>query len=299
MTCFYPLKAYRSPIRTAAGKLGISFSAREGYQDLHIEFPCNKCIGCRVDRSREWAVRCMHEAQMHQANCFLTLTYDDKKLPADYSVSLEHYQKFLKRLRFSLGQEIRFFGCAEYGDLEQRPHYHFLIFNYRPTDLKLHTTKNNIPLYTSQKLTLLWKYGFSTVGELTYQTAAYCARYVIKKIGGDQAANHYLRIHPVTGKLCQVKPEFSTSSRRPGLGDSWLKKYKSDFFPSDFVVVDRKKHPVPKFYIKKLQEEEQQLIKRRRVALANKSKADTTSRRLRVRETVFSARISKLKRDLK
>lgn len=264
-----------------------------------LEFPCNKCIGCRVDRSRAWAVRCLHESQMHDQNCFLTLTYDDEQLPADYSVDLAHYQKFLKRLRESVPQQIRFFGCAEYGDKGDRPHYHFLIFNYRPTDLVLHSRKNNIPLYTSKKISKLWQYGFSTVGELTYQTAAYCARYVIKKIGGDRAADHYQRVHPLTGKLVQVKPEFSTSSRRPGLGATWLEKYKSDIFPSDFVVVDGKKHPVPKFYTRQLMEEEQRAVKRRRVASAKSRKEDSTNSRLRVREEVMSSRISTLKRNLK
>lgn len=236
---------------------------------------------------------------MHQKNCFLTLTYDDKYLPADYSVSLDHYQKFLKRLRESVGNKIRFFGCAEYGDEENRPHYHFLIFNYRPDDLKLHSRKKNIPLYTSEKITKLWPNGFSTIGNLTYQTAAYCARYVIKKIGGNLAASHYERVHPLTGNLVQVKPEFSTQSRRPGLGASWLQAFKSDIYPSDFVVVEGKKHPVPKFYTRRLAEKEQTTLKRARHAQAKLHKEDSTHARLRVRELAHTARIKTLKRTLK
>lgn len=306
MPCFHPIDAYRSAVRGETGKYGITFNSKQALiENLGSAFqlPCGKCIGCRIDRSRQWAVRCMHEAQMHPANCFLTLTYDEKKLPDDYSISLDHYQKFLKRLRISVAQPLRFFGCAEYGSEEGahpfQPHYHFLIFNYRPTDLKLQSRKKNIPLYTSEHIQKLWKYGYSTVGEVNYQTAAYCARYVIKKIGGDKAAEHYTRVHPVTGKISQVKPEFATQSRRPGLGASWLAEFKADIYPSDFVVVDGKKHPIPKFYTRQLQEEEQTRLKRERNKSARLRQADNTHKRLRDREQVQLSRVSALKRNLK
>lgn len=250
----------------------------------------------------------MHEAQMHTENCFITLTYDDEHLPADYSVSVRVWQLFMKRFREFADRRFRFFGCAEYGDQEGRPHYHALIFGYRFNDLRLHSRKNTNPLYTSEKLSKLWPYGFSTIGEVNYQTAAYCARYSMKKIGGPQAADHYTRVHPVTGVQVRVKPEFATQSRNPGIGDSWLRTFKSDIYPSDFVVVDGKKHPVPKFYTRKLKEEEQRKLKVRR-AVANATKGDkpdtvrrrenNTTARLLVREEVLTARASKLKRDVK
>lgn len=267
-----------------------------------MSVPCGKCIGCRLDRSRDWAVRCMHEAQSHSENCFLTLTYDPKKLPEDYSVSKVVHQHFVKRLRESAGRPLRFFACGEYGSedgaLPLQPHYHYLIFGYRPTDLKLHTKTNNIPLYTSQKISKLWPFGFSTVGNVNYQTAAYCARYVVKKIGGDMAAEHYTRIHPITGKICQVEPEFALQSRKPGIGYSWYQTFKNDIYPSDFCVVDTKRHPVPKFYIKLFEEEERQRVKRRRKAIANKHREDATPSRLRVREAVQLDRAKQLKRSL-
>lgn len=303
MPCFYPLKAYRSRERAATGGWGITFKMKEAAHDrAHLELPCQKCIGCRVDRSRAWAVRCMHEAQLHPNNSFVTLTYKPEALPDDYSVDLDAYQKFLKRLRESLPQKIRFFGCAEYGSEEGQfpfqPHYHFLFFNYRPTDLIVHSKNNGKPLYKSPALTKLWPYGFNTVGELNYQTAAYCARYVFKKIGGELAATHYVRQHPVTGLLCQQKPEFSTQSRRPGLGSAWLEKYKSDIYPSGFVVVDGKEHPVPPFYHRRLEKEEQEQLKKRRALHALEHKSDNTHRRRQVRETVLKSRISQLKRNI-
>lgn len=244
-------------------------------------------------------MRCMHEAQMHPENCFLTLTYDDKYLPENYSIDKVVHQKFMKRLRESAGQKIRFFAAGEYGDIEDRPHYHYLLFNYRPTDLKLHSTKNKINLYTSNKIQKLWPYGFSTVGNLTYQSAAYCARYIVKKIGGDKAAQHYERVHPLSGRLVQVAPEQSWRSLKPGIGDAWYETFKTDIYPSDFCVVDGKRHPVPKYYIKKLEEEQRTQIKRKRKARARDHKADATSARLRARETVKEAQISMLKRTLK
>jgi len=239
----------------------------------------------------------MHEAQLYTDNCFLTLTYDDDHLPDDYSVHVGVHQKFIRALRDSITSKIRFFACGEYGDTDLRPHYHYLIFNYRPTDLILHSKKNSIPLYTSKKIQSIWSNGFSTIGNLTYQTAAYCARYTFKKIGGPLADSHYTRIHPLSGNLVRVQPEFSKQSLRPGIGDAWYQTFKSDIYPSDFCVVDGKKHPVPKFYVKKLAEEERTKIKRRRKAASNKQRADNTPARLRVREQVKLAQISNLKRE--
>lgn len=243
---------------------------------------------------------------MHQHNCFITLTYNDDHLPADYSIDVRVLQLFMKRLREHAKVPIRFFAAGEYGDKEQRPHYHALIFNYDFNDKKLYSKKNNIPLYTSNQLSQLWPYGFSTIGSVTYQTAAYCARYTLKKIGGDIAAEHYTRVHPVTGMLTTVQPEFSTQSRRPGLGATWFYKYKSDVFPSDFLIVDGKKHPVPKFYLKLLAEEERKRVKRKRLQPTKGDKPATVDRRwnssrarLSVREEVFTAKINQLKRDLK
>lgn len=247
----------------------------------------------------------MHEAQLQPNNAFLTLTYEDKQLPDDFSVSVRTLQLFLKRLRKSLPHKIRFFACGEYGEDDpdpfqgNRPHYHALIFNHQFSDLKLHSKKNDIPLFTSQKLSQLWPYGFSTTGYVTYQTAAYVARYTIKKIGGDPAANHYTRVHPVSGQMVRVKPEFATQSRRPGIGSAWFDTFKSDIYPSDFVVVDGKPHPVPKFYHLKLAEEEQLRSKRLRVAHAKKHKEDNTPARLAVREKVFLDKTKQLKRNLK
>lgn len=308
MPCFNPITAFKSQERTPeTGRYGITFNSNNALiEGSSFTVPCGKCQGCRVDRSREWAARCVHEAQMHDENCFLTLTYNDEHLPPDYSISLRELQLFVKRLREHVKTKIRFFAVGEYGDLEDRPHYHLLIFNYNFPDQLLYSKKNNKPIYTSKILSQLWPLGFSTIGTVNYQTAAYCARYSMKKIGGDLATEHYIRVHPITGKINSVTPEFSTQSRRPGLGAAWFHKYKSDVFPSDFLIVDKKKHPVPKFYLKLLAEEERKLLKRQRATPLKGNKPSTVEHRwnssrarLRVRSEVFAAKINKLKRDLK
>lgn len=303
LTCFHPIPAYRSTeVNPASGKRGLVFSSKHPLrlaEGKSMAVPCGKCIGCRLDRSKDWATRCMHEAQLHDQNCFLTLTYDDEHLPADYSVDVRTHQLFMKKLRESAATKLRFFASGEYGDDNLRPHYHYLIFGYRPHDLKLYSRKNNIPLYTSDKISKIWSYGFSTVGNLTYETAAYVARYTVKKIGGPMAADHYTRIHPLSGNLVRVQPEFGKQSNRPGIGYGWFETFKSDVYPSDFVVdQDGNKHAVPKYYHRKLTEEEQTKVKRRRKAISNKHRDDQTPARLRVREEVQLDRAKMLKRNL-
>lgn len=292
------------------GNRGIVFNPshdlrlREG---LGFQVPCGRCVGCRIDRTRDWAVRCSHEAQLYGVNnAFLTLTYDDKHLPADFSVSVRTHQLFMKRLRKFAGKNIRFFACGEYGadDLNpfegNRPHYHYCIFNYQFSDLKLFKkNQSNNNIYTSNHLQNLWPYGFSTVGTLSYASAAYTARYITKKIGGDLADDHYTRVHPVTGTMCRVLPEFSKQSNRPGIGDAWYETFKNDIYPSDFCVVEGKRHPVPKYYVKKLAEEERHELKLKRKVQSRLHKEDSTPARLKVREAVKLAQINLLKRELK
>lgn len=318
MSCFHPVKAYRPSSRLDGGRL--VFNASKALNpDYPITLPCGYCDGCRIAKSRDAALRCMHEASMHKQNCFATLTFDDDNLPESYSVSVREWQLFMKRLRKELSfKKIRFFMSGEYGDKSLRPHYHSLLFNHDFSDKVFYkTTKQGHRLYTSELLSKIWPYGLAILGDCTYQSAAYCARYIMKKIKGDIAVDHYTRIHPLSGKVVIVEPEFCLSSRRPGLGSTWFDRYAQDCFPSDFLVVEGKKHPVPKYYMKKLQLQEEQSpqpstgkffadqqkevsqqIKRRRVASALPRKKDNTRERLLVREEVLKSRLSQLVRTL-
>lgn len=303
MPCTRPLRAYKSLSRGDNGKYGLTFNSTKALiEGSALSIPCGACLGCRMDRSREWAIRCYHESQMHSANSFITLTYDDEHLPPDFGVHKRVWQLFMKKLRKQVGVKIRFFACGEYTEPpEWRPHYHALLFGYQFPDLVRWTQRNGKIFYRSKSLEQLWPNGFSLVSDVNLQSAGYVARYIMKKVSGDDqySVDHYTRVHPVTNQLHQVDKEFCLMSRKPGLGQTWFEKYKGDAFPSDFVIVDGRKMPVPKFYNKKLIEEELERYKRARKQKMLKHKADNTPERLKVREEIMASRVTQLKRDLK
>ena len=130
MPCFHPLEGYWSKDRNPSGKRSLTFNAREAFTDKKIDVPCGRCVGCRLERSRQWAIRCVHEASLYDNNCFITLTYDSDHVPSDGSLRVEDFQNFMKRLRKSVApRRVRFFHCGEYGERGDRPHYHAILFN--------------------------------------------------------------------------------------------------------------------------------------------------------------------------
>lgn len=280
MPCYTPLKAYRGPGGT------ISFDSKKGWSDRPLQFRCGHCIGCRTDQSRAWALRMIHESLMHEANSFVTLTYDDEHLPEDGGLHVEDWQRFAKRFRKNIGP-LRFYHCGEYGPNTNRPHYHAAIFghDFAADRLLLRRTKQ-ADLYTSPLLQHTWGLGFVTVGNLTYESAAYVARYCMKKLTGNQGAEEY-------GDL---RPPYATMSLKPGLGKPWLDKYHSDVYPSDEVVHAGRKFRPPKYYDAQLGEQELKDLKDKRLRHMNRE--DTTEQRLRVREKVHLARVQAQTRKL-
>lgn len=244
----------------------------------------------------------MHESQMHKANCFITLTYNNENLPTDGGLHLDDWQKFAKRLRKNIGP-FRFYHCGEYGEDNLRPHYHAAIFGLDFTsDRELWLTEKDRRTYISSDLSRLWGKGFCTIGDLTFASAAYIARYLMKKQDPDQEV--YIRTHEECEDAWLVKPEYATMSRggtsgKGGLATSWINKYKSDVFPSDQVINDQgRAMRTPKFYDQFLTEEEKQSVKEKRAREAKKHTYDQTPRRLAVRERVTQAKIKQLKRSL-
>lgn len=300
MPCYSPLTAFKSRHRGANGKHTIGFSS--GGDVSPLQLACGQCIGCRIDRSRQWAARCLHESTLHSENSFLTLTYNDDNLPADRSVRVNELQKFMKALRRKIKPKpVRFFSCGEYGEQHQRPHYHIALFGHDFDDKELFFTKSGNKLYLSKTLEKIWGKGFCSIGELNYQSAAYIARYVIKKINGDKADEHYEYIDESTGEVIQRKPEFINMSRKPGIGQGWFETYSDDVFPSDFLVINGKEHKVPKYYDKQfemLDPEQFELIKLERLKRAMKDEANNTAERLNTRKKVAELRVRKLKREL-
>lgn len=200
-----------------------------------------------------WATRCHHEAKLHEENSFLTLSYSDDKLPADHGLSLREFQLFVKRLREHLSPKlIRYFACGEYAPTTLRPHYHAIIFGHAFYEDRKHhrNTQAGYPIYKSPLLNEIWGLGYAWIGNVNKQSAGYVARYALKKstVGPDDGT----RINVHTGEVYRVEREFQTMSRMPGIGTEWFAKYGSDAFPSDFVIIDGQKHPVPPFYRKLL-----------------------------------------------
>lgn len=299
MTCYFPIKAYRSQeVNPETGKRQLTFKPTNALiEGSFITLPCGRCTGCQIDRSRDWAVRCMHEAQMYRDKCFLTLTYDQEHVPQDYSVRLPDLQKFMKRLRKATSPtKVRFLACGEYGDLNLRPHYHALIFNFDFPNKHLITVRKGHPVYSSPMLTELWPLGSHEIGTITFQSAAYTARYALKKVVGDRADDHYFRRSPIDGEFHRVDAEFLVQSK--GLGRRWFDRFKSDAFPCDFIIVDGRKCKPPRAYLKWLEEDELEQLKRARKSHARLHRADTTRERLVVRERVHAEKLNRLKRNL-
>lgn len=301
MTCFHPLKGWRSRYVNKSGKRSIVFNQKDGFSDKPMKVPCGQCIGCRLEHSRQWAMRCVHEASLYDQNCFITLTYAPEHLPEDESLNLRHFQLFMKKLRKKYGPKIRFFHAGEYGAKYRRPHYHAILFNHAFTDMKpWKKSPSGAMLYRSAELEKLWPYGYSSVGHVTFESAAYVARYVMKKITGDQAEQHY-KTETRFGEIFDLKPEYTTMSRRPGIATDWFKRFKSDVYPLDEVVQRGIKMRPPRYYDKMFELEhpdDYRVIKAKRKSAARKHTDDQTPERLRVRERCTQARAQQLIRGI-
>ena len=308
MPCYSPLKGWRCPLTG-----GIVFKRPSGAV-VEMCVACSQCLGCRLDHSRMWMVRCVHEASLWDDNCFITLTYRPKELctaeqlakgwhvPNDGSLNKKHFQDFMKRLRKKFSDiRIRYYHCGEYGDQLDRPHYHACLFNFDFSDKELFKQSEGYALFVSKTLEQLWPYGFSTVGELTAESAAYCARYILKKVNGNGRHEHYLRVDEY-GVAYWLQEEYVTMSRRPGIGRGFYEKFESDFFPRDEVPVPgvgvlRK---VPRYYENMFAEgspEEHEKVKQLRKAFRDAHKEEYSSDRLMDKYRVKKAQIKTLTRS--
>lgn len=274
MPCSRALTGYLSKCINKSGKRSLIFNKNEALSpDCPISIPCGQCRHCRLEHSRQWALRCYHEASLYKLNCFITLTYSDEFLPTGYhlrsdpsrpnywvftpapgSIDPRDPTEFMHRLREKFGPGIRSFGCAEYGELLNRPHYHICLFNFDFSDKVLlkEYSKNgieDIKLYVSQALQDLWPKGHSTVGALTFESAAYTARYVTKKFTGARAQDHYAVVNHANGEVMQRLPERAVAvSRRPGIGKLWYEKFGQFLRDHDFVYLRGRKMRPAKYY---------------------------------------------------
>lgn len=296
MQCFAPIQAWT----TTDG--GVVFVERGKNLLKEVQIRCGQCIGCRVNRAQSWTVRCVHEAQMHASNSFLTLTYDDEHLPADGSLNYRHFQAFAKKLRRKAGP-FRFYMCGEYGPQTLRPHYHALVFglDFSSDRVRCNSVYASEPVYSSPTVADCWPHGFHSIGNVTPQSAGYCAQYALKKVTGDKADEHYTRVIQSTGEIVQVEPEFSRMSLRPGIGATWFAKYGSDVWNWDNVILDGRTFPVPQYYSRLIDEANPQRFEElqfERAKRAEEKIMDNTAERLHVKAVNAKARLALKSRNL-
>lgn len=300
MPCYSPITGFYSKNLNANGKRNIVFNTREALDSNTINLPCGQCIGCKLSRSRQWAMRCMHESSLYEQNCFITLTYDNSYLPEGGTLVKKHFQDFMKRLRHhNPEQKIRYYYCGEYGSQNTRPHFHALLFNYDFNDKTHYTTRNDEKVFKSKHLQELWPFGISEIGAVTFESAAYVARYCTKKITGPAAFYHYTHFTPDGEITRDLLPEYNDMSRRPGIGKPWLEKYMTDVYPEDFVVIRGKKLKPPKYYDTLLSKHDpftMDEIKERRETTGKSQAKNSTPERMYVRETIHNAKANLLKR---
>lgn len=346
MTCYKPLirVEFQNQIKTAkdghiykAAKI-LKADEYEKFQKINDDLvkiqriPCGKCIGCRLDYSKQWALRCLSESKTSSSSWFITLTYDEEHLQIPESKKNEKtgetfyndgtwkgtlvpkdMTKFIKDLRrywdyhYNI-KNIRFFYCGEYGGETQRPHYHLLVFNLpiEQTDLEYKfSNKNYDPIYISPKIEKIWGKGLISIGAVTFSSCAYVARYITKKQYGDVAYNNYCK----KGQI----PEYVRMSRKPGIGFTYLADNCDEIYETDEIFATTCKGTSlrtkpPHYFDKKLEEidpDRMEKVKDLRKAKAEKTESNQmkqTSLKIKnqmyIKEKTQATKLTSLPRNL-
>jgi len=293
MPCYRPIPAYRN----AEGRVVFSELKKHGQTLRPFEVPCGQCIGCRLERSRQWAIRGDHEAKSHILNCFATLTYRDESLPVRGQLDYPAVQKFLKRTRKAKGP-FRYMCAGEYGDNFSRPHYHIIFFGLDFGDRKkIRTLDSGCDVYESAELNKLWPHGYHSLGGVTFESIAYVARYCVKKVTGRGADSHYARSDEF-GDYQQI-PEFLHCSTNPAIGKNHVLKHVEQIYEFDSVVARGHESKPPRYYdkiLKRADEYHYDWIKAQRENSIDVT--DSTAERLAVKEEVTAAQLNQYPRGL-
>lgn len=252
MPCYYPMEAvrFRDDTIKITGHLENGFHSKMYTNNLNVkEFlsvPCGKCIGCRLEYSRQWAIRCMNELKYTVGQSwFLTITYDNEHLPrmnyveeaSGVTVGMptlkpKDLQDFFKRLRERIrragGGDIRYYACGEYGEQLKRPHYHAIVYNLNLDDLDYYKSIRGHDYYNSKFLDDVWgNRGFVVASDVNFEACAYVARYVMKKAKGPQGFSY--------ASDNGLVEEFVRMSRRPGIGRQFYEDHKEKMYLNDFM----------------------------------------------------------------
>lgn len=271
----------------------VSKDGKSGYRPLR----CGQCHGCRLEYARQWAIRCVHEASMHDENCFVTLTYAKDCFNLVYT----DFQLFMKRLRARFFRaRIRFYMCGEYGELNGRAHFHALLFGFDfPDKVYFKKSDSGEKLYRSKILEELWPLGHSLIGSVTFESAGYVARYVMKK--NNDGAQVVRIIDPDTGAVFERCKEFARMSLRPGIGASWIRKFRKDVYPHGRVVSNGVEVLPPKYYdelYRRMNAGGYKMMKGRRHIETMLGLYDNVPGRVEAKEEVSKAALRFLRRDI-
>lgn len=316
MPCFHPLHGYKSKKN---GKWISEQNAPLKHTLEPLTIPCSKCTGCRAEYSRQWAMRILHEHQLKNNSSFITLTYKDEHLPQTGTLIKKDFQDFMKRLREPNVElkwkpnKIRYYHCGEYGENFGRPHYHAILFNCQFYDkIALPKKPRQDQLYTSKTLEEIWGKGYVSIGEVTFESAAYVAAYVQKKINGPLKTEHYqirydvnketgeFKLSPTGKYKTQRQQEYATMSRKPGIAGLWFAKHKKDVYPSDNIHINGREMRPPKYYDRLYEidnPENMEEIKKNRLAEMEKTAYKRTKPALLQAEKTHKARMSLYKRN--
>lgn len=212
------------------------------------EVPCGQCAACRLNKAREWSIRIMNEMNYYDASCFLTLTYEDSNLPENRSLVKKDLQNFLKRFRNEFSYPIRYYASGEYGEETHRPHYHLIVFGVscdNPVfkNRKFSRSKKGKVGYECHLDS--WPQGLAYVGDVTYDSACYVAKYTMKKVKGKKAYEAY--------EAKGIQPEFSLMSLKPGIGARYLRDNHNRLKMRKYVIGKNGcKVGLPRYYRDKL-----------------------------------------------
>ena len=246
MTCYHSKPAWKSGLPNENEKHPIRFNFRDKTPDYFID--CGKCEGCRTKQRRDWAIRMYHEAKYHEHNSFVTLTYNDENMPQDGKISKPDIQKFLKRLRKELDNQVRYYIVGEYGEQTRRPHYHACFFGQDFRGPNMYPIRERV--WANPHLDRIWSRGHVEIAEFNLATAMYTAGYVNKKLDDTDT--------------------FALQSRNPPLGKQWVLQYADQLRRIKSIPINGQEHPIPSLYLRWLDgTQEQQEIKE---ALADKIK---------------------------
>lgn len=241
MPCYNPIDGHRK----ADGSVYLGRS-RDDLGGVPLRLPCGRCVGCRTRRAREWAYRCELELSEHQVGAFVTLTYSDDHCPV--TLQKRDLQLFLKRLRKSLPQRIKFFASGEYGDKFDRPHYHALLFGVdHEKDANAIESAWTVRV-GSNRTGMSIPLGIVDVQKCTPRSIAYVAGYAAKKLG--LARRERLEVvDEETGEVVEYQEPFVLMSRggraSKGIGGNARDKYPQAW--REFVVHGGSKAPVPRY----------------------------------------------------